>query len=231
MKKLFLFFYNFIENQIHLKRIKFFFINNIFFEKPVIVDIGAHQGKISKIFNSIYRKSRIYCIEPNKKQNKYLKKVGKNIKIFNYAIGKKSEKLDFYINKIDLTNSLSKLNTKSIYLKSKNFILKNEENPPSKKINVKTLDSLCNEKKINKIDILKIDVEGHEYDVLLGSKKIIKNVNVILIEIQKNKMYKNYSQKKIYKFLKKNNFELIHSFNFPLMFFKDCVFKKKLISS
>ena len=131
---------------------------------------------------------------------------------------------------VDLTNSLSKLNTKSIYLKSKNFILKNEENPPSKKINVKTLDSLCNEKKINKIDILKIDVEGHEYDVLLGSKKIIKNVNVILIEIQKNKMYKNYSQKKIYKFLKKNNFELIHSFNFPLMFFKDCVFKKKLIS-
>ena len=156
--------------------------------------------------------------------------MGKNIKIFNYAIGKKSERLDFYINKIDLTNSLSKLNTKSIYLKFKNFILKNKEKPPSKKINVKTLDSLCSKKKINKIDILKIDVEGHEYDVLLGSKKIIKNVNVILIEIQKNKMYKNYSQKKIYKFLKKNNFELIQSFNFPLMFFKDCVFKKKLIS-
>ena len=128
------------------------------------------------------------------------------------------------------TNSLSKLNTKSIYLKFKNFILKNNKKHPKKKINVKTLDSLCSKKKINKIDILKIDVEGHEYDVLLGSKKIIKNVNVILIEIQKNKMYKNYSQKKIYKFLKKNNFELIQSFNFPLMFFKDCVFKKKLIS-
>lgn len=226
MKKLFIFFYNFIENQIHLKRIKFFFINNIFFEKPVIVDIGAHQGKISRIFNNIYKKSKIYCIEPNKKQNKHLKKVGKNIRIFNCAIGKKSEKLHFYINKIDLTNSLSKLNTKSIYLKFKNFILKNERNPPSRKINVRTLDRFCKEKRIKKIDILKIDVEGHEYDVLRGAKKIIKNVNVILIEIQKNKMYKNYSQKKIYKFLKEHNFELIQSFNFPFMFFKDCVFKK-----
>ena len=43
MKKLFIF-YNFIENQIHLKESNFF-INNIFFEKPVIVDIELIKEK------------------------------------------------------------------------------------------------------------------------------------------------------------------------------------------
>ena len=40
----------------------------------------------------------------------------------------------------------------------------------------------------SKIDFLKIDVEGFEYMVLLGSSNIIKNVSYIMIEIQKNNM-------------------------------------------
>ncbi len=39
-------------------------------------------------------------------------------------------------------------------------------------------------------------------------------------------MYKNYSIKKIESILKKNNFVLIKTFKFPLMFFEDRVYKK-----
>jgi len=82
-------------------------------------------------------------------------------------------------------------------------------------------------KKIKKIDLIKIDVEGYEYMVLLGGKKIINNTHYVIIEVQKNSMYKNYSEKKIEKFLEKNNFELLKKFNFPFMFFEDRIYKNK----
>ena len=63
--------------------------------------------------------------------------------------------------------------------------------------------------------------------VLLGSKKMIKNINYIIIEIQKNSLYKDYSKKKIESFLKKNNFYLLKKFNFPFMFFEDRLYKNK----
>ena len=62
--------------------------------------------------------------------------------------------------------------------------------------------------------------------VLLGAKNIIKNVKFVMIEIQKNDMYDHYSRSKIENFLKRNNFKLVKKFNFPFMFFQDCIYKK-----
>ena len=69
-------------------------------------------------------------------------------------------------------------------------------------------------------------MEGFEYNVLLGAKDIIKNVKFIMLEIQKNNMYSDYSKQRIEKLLKKNNFMLIKSFNFPFMFFEDRIYKR-----
>ena len=76
------------------------------------------------------------------------------------------------------------------------------------KVKVDLLDNYCNEKKITKIDLLKIDVEGSEIDVLEGSSNILKNTNVLLIEIfdKKNKYEKKMS--KIKSMLSELNFEL-----------------------
>lgn len=226
MKLIFLIFYNFFENFFHLKKIEYFLKNNIFFTKPIIFDVGSHKGKIAKLFNTIYTNASIYCFEPNKQLNKYFKKLGKNIFFFNYAIGKKTEYKSIYLSGLDLTSTLSKINEKSFYLKIKNFIIGKTMSNVSKKVKVITLNDFCKSKKIKKIDFLKIDVEGFEYMVLLGSRNIIKNVSYIMIEIQKNDMYSDYSKKKIESFLKKNNFKLIKKFNFPFMFFQDCIYKR-----
>ena len=81
--------------------------------------------------------------------------------------------------------------------------------------------------KIKKIDFMKIDVEGYEFMVLKGASQIIKKVSYIMIEIQKNDMYSNYSEKKIENFLRKNKFKLIKKFKFPFMFFEDRIYKKE----
>jgi len=227
MNKIFLFFYNFFENYIHLHRIKVFLTKNVFLKDPIIFDIGSHKGKVVSLMNNLYKNALVYCFEPNELLNTNLKKIGENINVYNYAIGEKNEEKEIFINKIDLTNTLSQINKNSLYLKIKNFIsgkLNNTNN--LKKVKVISLDNFCKINEIKKIDFLKIDVEGYEYKVLLGAKNIIKNVNYVMLEVQKNDMYKDYSKENIENFLKKNNFILIKSFNFPFMFFKDCIYKK-----
>ena len=122
---------------------------------------------------------------------------------------------------------MSKINKNSFYLKVKELILGGNINYNKQKVKVTTLDNFCEVKKIKKIDIIKIDVEGYEYMVLLGAKKIINNTHYVIIEVQKNSMYKSYSKKKIENFLKKNNFKLLKKFNFPFMFFQDQIYRNK----
>ena len=68
-------------------------------------------------------------------------------------------------------------------------------------IKVKTdlLDNYC-EEKIEKIDILKIDVEGSEIEVLEGSKKMLKNIKIIQIEIFDTKKLHSQKFEKIKKY-------------------------------
>ena len=227
MKNLFLFFYNFFENYIHLRRIKSFLSEKVELNDPIIFDVGSHQGKLAKLMYDLYENSIIYCFEPNKSMNKYLKKIGNNIKVYNCALGEKNEKKKILINKIDLTNTLSSINENSLYLKIKNFILaKSKKDDIYEPIQVISLENFCNEKKIKYIDFLKLDVEGYEYNVLQGAKNIIKNVKFVMLEIQKNNMYNDYSKKNIEVFLKENNFILIKTFKFPFMFFEDRIYKR-----
>ena len=74
-----------------------------------------------------------------------------------------------------------------------------------------TLDSFTRKKKIKLIDILKIDVDGFEYNLLKGAERFIKKgkVKIILIEINgKTSNYKK-KEKKIISFLEKYEFRLI----------------------
>ena len=77
------------------------------------------------------------------------------------------------------------------------------------KVKTNTIDNFCKKNKITKIDILKIDVEGSEFEVLKGSKKILNQTHLIQLEIYQNK--KNFSkiEKKITALLKEYNFKKI----------------------
>jgi FkbM family methyltransferase len=229
MKKVFLLLYNFLEDFFHLIRIKKFLKTKVFFKRPTIFDVGSHKGKITRLFYELYRDAKIYSFEPNKLLHNKIKQKNfkKSIKLYDYALGEKKKERIINIEDLDLTSSLSKIDKNSFYLRVKELILGKSSNYRTQKVRVITLDHFCKTKKIKKIDLIKIDVEGYEYMVLLGGKKIINNTHYVIIEVQKNSMYKNYSERKIEKFLEKNNFELLKKFNFPFMFFEDRIYKNK----
>ncbi len=76
---------------------------------------------------------------------------------------------------------------------------------------------------MKKVDLLKIDTEGHELNVLNGALKVFdKNkIKYLLIEVHYSDMYKNYKSTEIHSFLKNKNFKLLKRFKYPFLKFED----------
>ena len=193
------------------------------------IDVGAHKGEFLRYLSKLNHK-KIYVFEPQKEIFKILAKNfkgNKKIKFFNIALADKNSKKTFYINKLSLTSTFS-VNKKTLFSKIKNLIL-NSKNSYIDKYLVKTkkLDEILYNQKIEN-SFLKIDVEGFEFNVLKGAKKLISNkVRYILVERQFFQLYKDYSPDKVELFLKRNNFRLLKKFTFPLLHFQDNLYIKK----
>ena len=92
-----------------------------------------------------------------------------------------------------------------------------------KKLNIKTINlkDFFKKKNLKRVDLIKIDTEGHEFEVLIGLGNKIKIVKAFLIEFHDNKTYQNYNYKKIENLLKKNNFLLKKRIKFPFTTWED----------
>tara|TARA_B100000787_G_scaffold1776_1_gene1366 strand:- start:6165 stop:6881 length:717 start_codon:yes stop_codon:yes gene_type:complete len=230
LKNLILYLLNLIRNHIHQPKILNYLIG---LDIKNAFDVGAHEGETLEYLQQIETIKKIYSFEPQIEiYNKILKKYNFNDRIIlnNLALSNNCEEKIFFINALSSTSSFSLLNDNSLWLKIKNIIL-NEKNLIKDSITLRTstIDNYVNENNINMIDLLKIDTEGHELEVLMGSMKTIKKnkVKYLLIELHTSKMYKNYSKTKIEEFLKKNNFILLKSFKFPFHTFVDNLYEYK----
>ena len=202
-------------NKIGLKK----FYRKLLSKNPTIIDVGANKGQTIVFFKKIFPRLKIFAFEPSETY-KFLEKKyqnDKNIKLSNVAIDKKKGKKKFYYHKFKSSNTSGlsgfyKINKDSkdhIRLRSseRNKILK--EINFSYSVNCMSLDDIF-KKKIN-IDLLKIDTQGNELNVLKGSKKLLKNIKFIKLELMLYDYYKkSYSISDIDLFLKKFNFKIFN---------------------
>lgn len=153
-------------------------------EDPVIFDVGAHTGESIIRFRNLFKNLNIHCFEPYTKSYNILKKYENNkTKINNFALGDTNEIKKFYINKNSSTSGFYKL-FEGLSINNNTLI---------EQIQIKTIDQYVDEKKINFIDILKIDVQGYESKVLKGAVKTLENkVKIIELEI----IFTDYYEKK-----------------------------------
>lgn len=188
-------------------------IKNLKTKKPVIFDVGCYIGNFStnlqKRLNLKKNSFYLFDANPNLKV--------KNFKYYNEVFSNKIQMKNFYLNEF-LPSSGSSLETDVKNDLKWNFTrrimsLSFKKKFKSFKIKTNTLDNFCKEKKIKKIDILKIDVEGSELKVLEGSKKILDKTNIIQVEILQNKKNFDKIKKKITILLKKYNFHKISEKN------------------
>ena len=227
-KNLFFFFYDLVDNLIHQERIVKFIDNK---NVKIVVDIGAHKGEFLKHIKKIKSIRKVYSLEPQKKVYGELLKEIDNKKFFAYniAISNRNGKQKMQINDFSMTSTLSKVNENSIYYKIKNLIIGNKKKN-FEYIKTEKLDLFTKKRKLNKIDLLKVDTEGHELNVVKSGLKTLKKTKYLLIEFRQNDLYLNYSSQALHKIVLKNNFKLIKKFKFPLFSMEDRLYKNSSIS-
>lgn len=146
----------------------------------VIFDIGSNTG-IYAVLSKVYNKSsEVYAFEPQPNIYEILKK---NILINKFdihsekiAISNRTGSLPFY-NYGDKT--FSSVNTTAGSL-NKNWRA-HKRFHRSIMVPIISLKEYINEHKITNIDLMKIDVETHEYEVLLGMENYLKDFRPIII--------------------------------------------------
>ena len=227
-KNLFFFFYDLVDNLIHQERIVKFIDNK---NVKIVVDIGAHKGEFLKHIKKIKSIRKVYSLEPQKKVYEELLKEIDNKKFFAYniAISNRNGKQKMQINDFSMTSTLSKVNENSIYYKIKKFIIGNKKKK-FEYIKTEKLDLFTKKRKLNKIDLLKIDTEGHELSVVKSGLKTLKKTRYLLIEFRQNDLYLNYSSQALHKIVIKNNFKLVKKFKFPMFSMEDRLYKNSSIS-
>ena len=226
-KNLFFFFYDLVDNLIHQERIVKFIDSK---DVKIVVDIGAHKGEFLKHIKKIKSIKKVYSLEPQKKIYRELLKEIDNKIFFSYniAISNRIGRQKMQINDFSMTSTLSKVNENSIYYKIKNFIIGNKKKK-FEYIKTEKLDFFTKKRKLNKIDLLKIDTEGHELNVVKSGLKTLKKSKYLLIEFRQNDLYLNYSSQALHKIVIKNNFKLVKKFKFPMFSMEDRLYRNNSI--
>ena len=212
----------FLDKHIHKKRIINFLEDQSI---KTVIDIGAHKGEFIKSVLNISSVINIEGFEPQKNIFEVLKKTfstNKYIKLNNLAIADKAGKQIMKINKLSDTSTLNEIDSDSLYFKFKSFLLYEKNSIISEQeVLTTTIDLFFQNIKFSEKTLMKIDTEGYEYNVLMGSKNKIKEIKYILIENQFSKMYKNVNFENCHQFLINHNFKLLKKFKFPTLHYED----------
>lgn len=156
-------------------------------KSPIIIDVGAHEGESINRFRNIFKSAIIHSFEPQNKCFEILKKLkDKNTFINNYGLGDKKEIKKINILNENASSSIHNIDKNSPYLKELKIVEKQD-------ITLDLLDNYLTEKKINFVDVLKIDVQGYEDKVLKGAiNSLGKKIYLIELEI----IFIDYYEKK-----------------------------------
>ena len=177
----------------------------------IFIDLGAFIGEYS--INLADNFEEVWAYEPAtdsyKKLQVSIEKYGvKNIKTFNEAVGSEVGLKKLYRNR----DHQEKSGIKFVWGGSTGFDRRNldEYTVPLENVHVTTLKEIIGEKEI---DLIKMDVEGHEGSILQGGKDVIRQVKHIIIELHNNRG-------DVYGFLRRNGFKQVKTWEEKRIWFK-----------
>lgn len=128
-----------------------------------VLDIGANIGFYAKIISGLVgEKGRVYCFEPDSTNYNYLIKNTKgvnNITPFNLAVSDKAEVIKVYKSKL-------------LNVDHRTYPVNNYDSV--EEINAKSIDGMLG-KEIEKVDLIKIDIQGFELTAFKGMQKLLSD--------------------------------------------------------
>jgi FkbM family methyltransferase len=136
-----------------------------------IFDVGAHIGLTAIEFSDEFPQATVYAFEPHPGNFARMKSnlVGKpEVKLFQRGLGSEAGELPFHFDPEH--PSMARVAAHG--------------EPVTDTIPVDTVDSFCAANGIQSIDLMKIDVEGHEIPVLEGAVKMLSEGRIAILRIE-----------------------------------------------
>ena len=175
----------------------------------VAIDIGTLYGYYTLLFSSLVGDSgKVHGFEIDKTNyNTTRKNINfnsrQNIELNKIAISDKKSQI-YFVNPQDLKENKGKLKNLGL------GYLTETKNTSNKKVNTISLDEYVKENKLNKLKLIKIDVEGYEPNVIRGMINTLRNLKPYLfIEFSSDNLARNNSTcEELYNLIKALNYNL-----------------------
>lgn len=198
-----------------------------------ILDVGANIGRVAEAGLRTYPRSEVYCFEPVSTTfqtlSRRLAPFGNRVKLFPFALSDVNAEARINLTSFHGANSI---HPQAAFHKQLN---PHVHELGQETIRLCRLDDLAAELPIA-VDIMKIDVEGHELQVLRGGEAFLRDrVDIVLVEISlmRDQSWEEQSVFDIFALMKRLGFCLInvidlhHSQQADMLLAQmDCVFRK-----
>lgn len=174
--------FDFLDNALRFRGfedIEYKFAQQLLKPGMTVIDVGAHRGFYTLMFSKrIGPQGRVLAFEPSPRERKKLRRhlrlnSCRNVEVLSCALGESEGKADLYVvdGEWNGCNSLRPPDTDS------------PTSPLS--VRVRKLDEVLAQAKVDRVDFVKMDVEGGELDVLKGAEELLRLVPrpIILCEV------------------------------------------------
>ncbi|MGA7965318.1 MAG: FkbM family methyltransferase [Gammaproteobacteria bacterium] len=146
----------------------------------MIADVGAHAGQFSKIFSKLVPKGEVYAFEPASYARSILERVIaahrlRNVRVVPLGLGDQSARRTLRI-PLKASGSLG-FGLSHVVAAQQDALRPSYE----EEIEIVPLDDFVAEYGIDRLDLIKADVEGWEMRLLAGAEKTLATLRPVLI--------------------------------------------------
>lgn len=148
-----------------------------------VIDVGANKGQFSAMAARLWPVAKLIAFEPLPDQaDKFASHLGKRAKLHRCALAAEQGQMELHIASRADSSSLLPLDDrqKSMFDMEEIGLLT---------VPVYRLDGIVTTQMISGQALLKIDVQGFEYEVLLGAKGLIDSVEWVFVEASFMELY------------------------------------------
>ncbi|HKR02218.1 MAG TPA: FkbM family methyltransferase [Pyrinomonadaceae bacterium] len=153
---------------------------------PVVFDVGANVGDYALLVRRFAPAAQIYAFEPSGRTFEQLVKnvaeagAGDSIKPVNVGFSDEEKAIELYSYTAD-GHEASLLSSIDLRLPTQVVDVKVES---AEQIRVQTIDGFCAAEGIERIDFLKLDIEGHEMAALRGASRMLAEGSISIIQFE-----------------------------------------------
>lgn len=188
-------------------------------EVTTVFDVGSYHGEWTATYRRLFPDAHIFAFEPFPESRAVVESAFKgqpSVTVVAAAVGDAPGERSFYANQAAATNSLLRVDarTDASLVSHELLALRSEIVVP-----VITVDQFCKENRIDRLNLLKIDVQGAETLVLRGASEMLNRraIDLIYTELQIMHHYQGQSYYfDVCEYLHRSGYDLYGLYNFAV---------------